>query len=104
EVPNLSYRGAKRGPELLRQHEEMARLSRTLATIVQDVDHPDEAFASITCQDLAWQAFDTDAIDDLLAGEGVDTVARERFMELVRGLDAARSNEARMRAAMEVDA
>jgi len=93
EVPNLSYRGAKRGPDLLRQHEEMARLSRTLATIVQDADHPDEPFSAVGCSDLAWRDFDAAAIEDLLATEGVDTLARERFMELVRGLDAARSRD-----------
>jgi len=104
EVPNLSYRGAKRGPELLRQHEEMARLSRTLATIVQDVDHPDEPFSAIACRDLAWRDFDATAIDDLLVTEGVDTLARERFMELVRGLAVARSRDACLQTAEESDA
>src|SRR5690606_37830402 len=104
EVPNLSYRGAKRGPELLRQHEAMARLSLRLATIVQDVDHPDEPFSAIACGDLAWRDFDAAAIEDLLAAEGVDTLARERFMALVHGLAAARSRDASLQTAEESEA
>lgn len=103
EVPNLSYRGAKRGPELLREHEEMARLSRTLATIVQDVNHPEEAFAGVSCQDLEWRPFDALAIDDLLSEEGVGLLERERFMALIRGLDAARSANGQYSGALETD-
>lgn len=86
DVSALRYRGASKGAELLRRHEAQARLSRTLATIVVDVDEPGEAFSQADLADLRWRAPDVDGIAALLEKTGLEDLARERFLSLLQGL------------------
>lgn len=90
EVASLSYRGAKKGAELLKRHEEIAMLSRQLATIVEDVDAPDEAFSRAHIQALTWRAPQGDVVQDVLQKMQLDSIAHERYMSLLQGLAPVR--------------
>jgi DNA polymerase-1 len=89
EVASLSYRGAKKGAELLKRHQEIAMLSRQLATIVEDVDHPEEAFSSIGCAQLLWSAPDSALVADILQRMQLDSIASERYLTLLGSLTPA---------------
>lgn len=65
QVPALKIRGAQRCADLLKTHQEQARLSRSLAVIVQQVS-AQESFAHVRQQDLLPQAPDTGAFEALL--------------------------------------
>ena len=86
DVGKLRYRGASKGADLLRRHEAQARLSRTLATIVDDVDDPAEGFSQADITDLQWQCPDVDGVAALLERMAVEDLARERFLALLQGL------------------
>lgn len=86
EVASLSYRGAKKGAELLKRHEEIAMLSRQLATIVEDVAHPDEAFSNVCCTQLRWSAPVQAQVEDLLQRLQLDSIATERYLTLLGSL------------------
>lgn len=86
DVASLRYRGANKGAELLRRYEAEARLSRALATIVEDVDHPEEAFSQANIDTLRWQAPQREGIADLLQHMGLDALARDRYTSLLQGL------------------
>lgn len=89
DVGNLRYRGASKGADLLRRHEAQARLSRTLATIVDDVDDPSEGFSQAVVTDLQWQSPNVDGVAALLESMAVEDLARERFLALLQGLQPA---------------
>lgn len=89
EVPQLSYRGAAKAPELLRRHEAQARLSRTLATIVEDVTDPLESFAAADRTSILWTEPQQDGVRDLLVRVGLDAPLRDRFLALLEGLQPA---------------
>lgn len=86
DVALLRYRGAGKGPQLLRTHEAAARLSRQLATIIDSVDDPAEAFSRAGDDCLRWRSPDIEGIARLLAGLDLEPVARERFLSLMQGL------------------
>ena len=89
DVGKLRYRGASKGADLLRRHEAQARLSRTLATIVDDVDDPAEGFSQADITDLQWQCPDVDGVAALLERMAMEDLARERFLALLQGLQAS---------------
>lgn len=89
DVGSLRYRGASKGADLLRRHEAQARLSRTLATIVKDVDDPAEAFSQAGMRDLHWRCPDVEGVAALLEQMAVEDLARERFLALLQGLQPA---------------
>lgn len=86
DVALLSYRGANKGPELLRRYEAEARLSRTLATIVQDIDTPEEPCSQVPISSLQWRAPEVGGVRDLLGCEGLEPQLLERYMTLLAGL------------------
>ena len=89
DVGSLRYRGASKGADLLRRHEAQARLSRTLATIVDDVDDPAEAFSQAGIMDLQWRCPDVEGVAVLLEQMAVEDLACERFLALLQGLQPA---------------
>jgi len=89
DVGSLRYRGASKGADLLRRHEAQARLSRTLATIVDDVDDPAEAFSQAGIMDLQWRGPDVKGVAVLLEQMAVEDLACERFLALLQGLQPA---------------
>ncbi|MDP1932467.1 MAG: 5'-3' exonuclease H3TH domain-containing protein [Gammaproteobacteria bacterium] len=92
EVPTLSYRGAAKAPDLLRRYESQARMSRTLATIVEDVVDPVERFSVADCRSILRGEVQSDGIRDLLVREGLETSLRDRFLSLLDGLQPAAKN------------
>lgn len=86
EVASLSYRGAKKGGELLKRHQEIAMLSRQLATIVEDVDHAEEAFSSVQSEQLLWSAPQPALVEDILKRMQLDSVATGRYLALLESL------------------
>lgn len=86
DVALLSYRGANKGPELLRRYEAEARLSRTLATIVQDIDSPQESFSQVPVSSLQWRAPEIGGVRELLQHEGLEPQILERYTTLLVGL------------------
>ncbi len=93
DVALLSYRGANKGPELLRRYEAEARLSRTLATIVQDIDTPEEPCSQVPISSLQWRAPGVGGVRDLLAPEGLEPQLLERYMTLLAGLQPTAVSE-----------
>lgn len=83
EVASLSYRGAKKGAEVLKRHEEIAMLSRQLATIVEDVDHADEAFSGTQCVQMRWQAPQVELVREILGQLQLDSMATKRYLQLL---------------------
>ncbi len=86
DVAGLSYRGAKKGGALLQEHQEIAMLSRKLATIVEDVDDPVEAFSCSQSTCWQWQAPDMTQVQEILAQLQLDSIAQERYMSLLEHL------------------
>lgn len=65
-VGSLPLRGASKLGRLLDQHRDLAYLSRTLATIVQDVDDETEQFSVAPLQALQRKPANTDQLADFL--------------------------------------
>lgn len=86
DVALLCYRGASKTAQLLRSHEPAARLSRQLATIIDSVDDPSEAFSRTGSDCLRWRSPDIGGIARLLANLELEPVAQERFLTLMQGL------------------
>lgn len=93
DVALLSYRGANKGPELLRRYEAEARLSRMLATIVQDVDSPEEPFSQIPVSSLRWHVPEVQGVRELLQREGLEPQIIERYLALLAGLQPVAAAE-----------
>ncbi len=86
DVAGLSYRGAKKGGALLREHQDIAMLSRKLATIVEDVDDPLEAFSCSQSTCWQWRRPDVEQVREILAQLQLDSIAQERYMTLLENL------------------
>lgn len=86
DVASLGYRGAKKGAEVLKRHQEIAMLSRQLATIVEDVDHPEEAFSSVQCESLLWESPQVDLVEGILKRLQLDSIATDRYLVLLDSL------------------
>jgi hypothetical protein len=61
-------------------------LSRQLATIVDSVDDPSEAFSSVESECLCWRSPDLEGIARLLADLELEPLAQERYLALMQGL------------------
>ena len=61
-------------------------LSRQLATIVEDVEHPLEAFSTVQGCDLQWRAPQAQLVADILRGMQLDSIASERYLALLDAL------------------
>ncbi len=96
DVALLSYRGASKGPEILRRYESEARLSRRLATIVQDVDIPTEPFSQVSVSSLQWRAIEIEGVRELLRREGLEPPLLERYLSLLTGLQPTTIAEAQV--------
>jgi DNA polymerase-1 len=86
DVALLRYRGADRTAQLLQAHEHSARMSRQLATIIDSVDDPTEAFSRTESDGLRWRNPDIEGIARLLASLDLEPLAQERFLTLMQGL------------------
>ena len=86
DVATLSFRGAKSASKRLSQYETEARMSKQLATIMQDVKSATEAFSAVRSPALKWRAPVQQDVDELLREEGFDDRARERYVTLISGL------------------
>ena len=84
KVPELTFRGAKKMPDKLREHEEQARLSYLLATIKTDcalqhsldelaVTEPDRDALAQLYRSLEFKGW----LDELLSGASGDDIAAE---------------------------
>lgn len=89
EVASLAYRGAKKGAEVLQRHQEIAMLSRQLATIVEDVDLAEETFSGIHCAQLRWRSPHVASVEDILQRMQLDSIASERYLALLGPLGPA---------------
>ncbi|MDX1492342.1 MAG: 5'-3' exonuclease H3TH domain-containing protein [Pseudohongiellaceae bacterium] len=87
-VSELKFRGAKSTAKRLAEFEEQARLSKQLATIVGDIDSPEEAYASISSPAILWRKPDIKAVAQILEEEGFQERPAERFLGLVEQLFA----------------
>ena len=65
-IDGLPLRGAKKLAQLLEQHRELAYLSKTLATIVQDVDDETEYFSIVPLEALKRRPSDTELLAEFL--------------------------------------
>jgi len=79
QVPALKIRGARRCAELLQTHQALARLSRSLAVIVQQVS-AQESFANVTQQDLLPRPPDAVAFAALLNSMDIPPEDIRRFL------------------------
>jgi DNA polymerase-1 len=86
DVPLLRFRGAGRSAQLLQAHEHAARMSRQLATIIDAVDDASEAFSRTGNDALRWRSPDIEGIARLLASLELESLAQERFLTLMQGL------------------
>ncbi|MEZ5492147.1 MAG: 5'-3' exonuclease H3TH domain-containing protein [Gammaproteobacteria bacterium] len=66
KVGALPLRGAAKLGQLLENHREQAYLSKTLATIVEDVVDPDEKFSIVGLDALQREPADTERLADFL--------------------------------------
>ncbi len=86
DVALLRYRGAGKTAQLLRDHEPAARLSRQLATIIDAVEDPAEAFSLADGDCLRWRSPDIEGVARLLASLDLEPLAQERYLTLMQGL------------------
>ncbi len=86
DVALLRYRGAGKTAQLLRDHEPAARLSRQLATIIDAVEDPAEAFSLADGDCLRWRSPDIKGVARLLASLDLEPLAQERYLTLMQGL------------------
>lgn len=92
EVTALLIRGARRCANQLREHEELARLSRTLATLVQ-CDDADEAFASVDPACLHIGPVDQKLYDDIIVDMGLTDDECRRLVSMLQPLMDERAPE-----------
>jgi len=79
EVPTLSFRGAKATPARLLKHQDLAELSRRLATIVQCPPIADEDFCRAGSTELGLRPVDVGAWQGLMRQEAVRENEQERL-------------------------
>ena len=82
KVRNLPIRGAGRLTELLREHCELSKLSKVLATIVCNVEDPEESFGHVMLEELKPERMNKGLFGDFLMNYKFRTRDRERLMTL----------------------
>lgn len=88
-VADLPLRGAKGLAAILEEHHELARLSKTLATIVCDADEEDEAFANARPDSLHMSGVDPESMRRLLQTLGFREHDKTRLMLMTEQLAEA---------------
>ncbi len=79
-VAQLKLRGAKRLADQLEAHRDLAELSRTLATIVCEVDDQAEEFGQVELADLETGVLDIDEFRSFLVEYGFGSDVSERLV------------------------
>ncbi|MFM1896968.1 MAG: hypothetical protein RLZZ385_2042 [Pseudomonadota bacterium] len=82
QVASLPLRGADKLAQRLEQHKAQAYLSRRLATIVNNVTDPTEAFASVEVASLQRQSWCRDALQGFMATQRLDDPTQARLRSL----------------------
>jgi DNA polymerase-1 len=91
QVPLLAMRGAARCADLLQKHQQLAFLSRKLATIVQQVPEQ-ESFAAINVQDLMPRPPLVTAFESLLHDMDILPTHLQRFLTQLESISARRAS------------
>ncbi len=90
KVPGLELRGAKRLAELLEQHQELAELSKSLATIVCDAhcntEDEDESFVGIDSEDLVVGSASEQDLQSFLNNYSFQQEESSRLLSQLRSL------------------
>jgi len=84
KVGQLSLRGAQRLPSVLSEHQELAELRKTLATIVCDVEDPDEGFANASLEELSSSQPSLESLEQFLVNYKFQDSDRGRILSLAR--------------------
>ncbi len=84
KVAQLSLRGAQRLPAVLSKHQELAELSKILATIVCDVEDPDEGFTNISLEGLTSTQPSLELLEQFLENYKFQDSDRSRIRSLAR--------------------
>ncbi|MDO9478368.1 MAG: 5'-3' exonuclease [Pseudohongiella sp.] len=87
QVPALKIRGAQRCADLLKAHQQQALLSRTLATIIQQVPM-DESFAQVTARDLQPRPPAIEAFESLMSSMEIPTQEVRRLLTQLESINA----------------
>lgn len=82
KVGQLSLRGAKRLPDVLSEHRDLAELSKILATIVCDVEDPEEGFANTSLDTLTSSPLILDTLEQFLSDYKFQENHRTRILSL----------------------
>ena len=82
KVRDLPIRGAGRLTELLREHCELAKLSKVLATIICNVEDPEESFGHVVLEELKPEQMNKGLFGDFLKNYKFRTRDREWLMTL----------------------
>lgn len=88
-VGDLSLRGAGRLAAVLDEHRQLAELSKVLATIVVDVDDPQEDFANIELDALSSSSACLDSLAEFLHEYQFQDSDRNRILSMARSLAGA---------------
>ncbi len=91
QIPHLPLRGAGKLVQLLEKHRELAYLSKTLATIVDDVQCEEERFSVLPLDALFRRPADTDLLADFLARYKFQTGFSDSMVRAVSRLNEQRS-------------
>jgi 5'-3' exonuclease len=86
QVPAIKMRAAKRCAELLKQHQDVAMLSRQLATIARQAP-ASEAFATVSADELELRPSDRSALVGLLREMELSEEDVQRFVYQLETLD-----------------
>lgn len=86
KVGQLPLRGARRLSSLLSEHKERAELSKTLATIVCDVDDPEEAFSITNLDSLSIGQARLDSLRQFLVNYKFKSGDQNRILSLTTRL------------------
>lgn len=86
QVAQLPLRGAAGLAAKLAEHQELAELSKLLATIVCDIGDTGESCSGVAVADLAVKDIDSTRLEQLLADYRFNTVSAARIRELAEGL------------------
>jgi 5'-3' exonuclease len=86
KIHALPLRGAKRLPQLLVEHRDLAQLSKVLATIVCEVDDPAEDFGKVNLESLQISTVDEAALQEFLVSHKFSQQDQERILSLAKRL------------------
>lgn len=87
QVPDLDIRGARRCASLLQTHQQQALLSRTLATIIQQVPSH-ECFADLAKPDLMPRPPDIHAFEELMSNMEIPSHEVRRLLTQLEAIAA----------------